>query len=196
MNQTEITERLGWYSCPPRYLHCRFENFDGYTTDLAERLDLARRAADRAKSVVFFGSVGCGKTHLAVATMASWAARGISGKFVGAADFVYRIQTGYGNANSVLSGLLDESDRFVLIDDLGAEKSTDSARAALLYLIDHAYREKLKLIVTSNLTPAQLNQYEPRLMSRLSEMALLVAMKGKDFRVSFAVRAKKALSHR
>lgn len=195
MTPQELTERLGWSHCPKRYLGCRFDNFNGYSSELADRLEIVRRAADKGKSAILFGPVGCGKTHLAVAMMASWVARGLYGRFIGAAEFAYRVQAAYGNAVTVVSELLDEEhDHFVLLDDLGAEKSTENARAALLYLVDHVYRSKLRIIVTSNMTPAQLSQYEPRLASRLAEIGLLVSIKGRDYRVTTSVRTKAALS--
>lgn len=124
-----------------------------------------------------------------VAAMAKWVAGGARGYFVGALDYVLRVQESYGNPREIVSDLLDDV-QFVAIDDLGSERDNETARIALFHLIDRAYSERKRIIATSNLTPVELDQFEPRLMSRLTDT--LIEMKADDYRLRIAARRQKA----
>ncbi len=190
MNAEELRERLReWWHVPDRYLDSRFENFEAYDSTLESRLDLVKKVAIERSSALLFGRPGVGKTHLAVSVMARWVLRGAKGYFVSALDFVLQVHTAFGNPKDIVSDMLDDS-QFVVIDDLGAERSNETARIALLHLIDCAYRNRKRVVATSNLTPSELNQFEPRIISRLSEMGPLVEINAKDYRVALSARRK------
>lgn len=70
----------------------------------------------------------------------------------------------------------------ICFDDLGAEKLTDAKRENLYYIIDSRYREMLPTIITSNFTINEINDVEPRIASRLSEMGKIIQFNGKDYR--------------
>ena len=69
------------------------------------------------------------------------------------------------------------------IDDLGAEKLSDTNRQNLYLIIDRRYREEKSLIITSNFTIDELNDYEPRIASRITEMGKIFFINGNDHRL-------------
>jgi DNA replication protein DnaC len=191
METEEIADRLEWSEIPKRYRGCRFENFDAYTPKLYRNVAILRQFSSERRGVVIFGPVGCGKTHLAVASLVSFIAAGARCIFTGAADFVHRVQGAYGNAKEVTSEVIDDQN-VILLDDLGAERGTETARASLLYLVDRVYCEKKRIIVTSNFSAKELYGFEPRLASRLGEMSAFVELDGEDYRLRNAAQRQKA----
>jgi DNA replication protein DnaC len=74
----------------------------------------------------------------------------------------------------------------LVIDDLGAEKSSEWAREILYLIIDKRYSDLLPTIITSNLSPKELaEKLDDRLVSRLMEDAIVIKIDGKDHRVKY-----------
>jgi DNA replication protein DnaC len=86
--------------------------------------------------------------------------------------------------------LLDH--QVILIDDLGSERGTEAARAAMFYLIDQLYGARKRLIVTSNQLPKDIHAFESRIMSRLTEVCTLVEVAADDYRIRSATQRLKA----
>jgi DNA replication protein DnaC len=191
METEELAEQIEWAEIPKRYCGCRFENFDAYTPKLARNVAILRQLSSERRGVVIFGPVGCGKTHLAVALLVSFILAGARCAFTGAADFVHRVQGAYGNAKEVARDVIDDH-HVILLDDLGAERCTESARASLLYLVDQLYCAKKRIIVTSNFSAKDLYAFEPRLASRLGEMSAFIELDGEDYRLRNAAQRQKA----
>ena len=188
LNEAELKDRLeNWWDVPTKYLDRRFSTFSPYTRELESRLDLAKRVATERTSALLFGPPGSGKSHLAISIMAHWVARGARGRFISALNYCLEVQTVFGNPKDVAEDLLHDAS-FALLDDLGTQRDNETSKIAILYLIDQAYAAGQRLIVTSNLTPAQLNQFEPRVMSRLAEMGAIIEMKADDYRLRIAAR--------
>jgi DNA replication protein DnaC len=75
----------------------------------------------------------------------------------------------------------------LLLDDLGAEKSTDFVREMIGALIDRIYRDDKLLIVTSNLDLNALAQkLDDRVADRLVEMCLAIKFTGGSYRHQIA----------
>ena len=60
----------------------------------------------------------------------------------------------------------------VVLDDLGAERGTDTMREGARVIVDAVYAKGTPLVVTSNLTPGQLGEMDERIGRRVSERCL------------------------
>ncbi|MGQ9826036.1 MAG: ATP-binding protein, partial [Desulfotomaculales bacterium] len=72
----------------------------------------------------------------------------------------------------------------VVLDELGAEKSSEWVTERLYVIINARYNEMLPTIITSNLEMEELEALPgwERIVSRLFEMCHLVKVDGKDYR--------------
>lgn len=186
--------KLAESGVPRKYRGCTFEDFDQYTPRLREQVSKLKAIAGgrMERGVFLFGGVGTGKTHLATALMSELIVRQQQGFFVDGIELAMQFQGAFRKeetANDIVHRLL--SGKFLLVDDLGAEKGTDYLRQSFLHLVNQAYvREKI-LLVTANLSHESLQQWEPRLASRLVEMCIVFKLEGQDFRVRSTAEQQK-----
>ena len=74
---------------------------------------------------------------------------------------------------------------FMVLDDLGVEKTTDWSLQTLYAIIDHRYRNMKKTIITSNLNLNELSdKLGDRIASRIAGMCKTIEIKGKDRRIN------------
>ena len=195
IDREELIERLEWAEVPKRYRECRFSTFDAYTAKLARKLTVLEQLSTERRGMFIFGPVGSGKTHLGVAALTAYTLIGARCKFIGAADFVNTVQLAYGNPKETVEEFLREYN-CILIDDLGAERANEASRSALVYLVDQLYGARKKIIATSNLVPKDIYAFEPRIMSRLTEVCALVELDASDYRIRTATQRQKLIQTR
>lgn len=148
------------------------------------------------QGLLFMGSVGVGKTHLAVSILKGLTERGFSCLFYEFGSLLKEIQDSY-NANTQTSELgvlapVFNADVLVL-DELGASKPTDWVRDTMTHIINTRYNEKKFTVFTTNYLDERPNEREEtleervgvRVRSRLYEMCRTVVITGKDFRKTF-----------
>jgi DNA replication protein DnaC len=146
--------------------------------------DAVTFAAEPSGWLYLHGGYGCGKTHLLTAIAWSLVDRGVSAFYVVVPDLLVKLQATFNDGS-------DETfaERFkrikdadvLLLDDLGAEKSTEWAQAQMFDLINSRYLAEKPLVVASNLTPAQIGG---RVGSRLGDRHLtsFVSIGASDYR--------------
>ena len=88
---------------------------------------------------------------------------------------------GMENEESILRGIGEVS--VLLLDDIGAEKSTEWVKETLYLIIDQRYCDMKKTYFTSNLTLKEISKIDDRISSRIAEMAKTLTMQGKDRRL-------------
>ena len=139
---------------------------------------------ERKKGLLFFGSVGTGKSFHAAEIVNALIDKGYPCLMTNFSRLVNTIQGMYDGKQQYIDGL-NKFDLLV-IDDLAAERDTEYMNEIVFNIIDCRYRAGLPLIVTTNLTADELkkpnNIGKERTYSRLMEMTIPVEVKGIDRR--------------
>lgn len=136
------------------------------------------------KSVYIHGGNGRGKTHLAVALLKSARGLGATVRFTSAGLYLKAVVATYRkNSRESEKDVLDAhtEPEVLVLDDLGAQRVGDFGLGELLMLVEERGWRGRTTIITSNFTPAELFEKEPRLASRVKEWRL-IKLEGEDRR--------------
>mgnify|MGYP001583741503 FL=1 len=72
---------------------------------------------------------------------------------------------------------------YLILDDLGAEKTTDFARSILYQIIDYRYNYEKPTIITSNLDIKEISErFDDRIASRIISLCPVITLDNKDYR--------------
>ena len=184
------TERLlGKSGLGKRFTQRRFETFQP-TPETQAAYDACVEFCDNfsedSKGLRLVGNYGCGKTHLTAAVIHRLAEQGIGGVFVVVPELLRAIRRGYNEHNEDSERLvkLTEEAPLLVLDDLGAEKTSDWVREQLYVIINHRYEDMLPTIVTTNCSTQELvERVGQRTVSRLIEMTTPYKITAKDYRM-------------
>ena len=184
---------------PKRYENCHFHNYKPQNPSqerafkFATSLTMEYPAVE--KGLLLMGTVGVGKTHLAVSILKGLSERGFNCLFYEFGTLLKEIQDSY-NPNTkaselgVLAPVLNAE--ILVLDELGASKPTDWVRDTMAHIINSRYNDQKLTIFTTNYLDERKREKEEtledrigvRLRSRLYEMCRTVEMSGQDFRRS------------
>ncbi len=164
----------------------------------------------RGKGLLITGSVGTGKTHLAVAILkALIETRGANGVFCHYHELIKQIQNSFNpqvkeTEMQVLDPILNAE--VLVLDELGASKPSDWVFDTLAHILNQRYNENRTTIITTNyrnepgvLTSASVltslaqsreamrretlgDRIGERMLSRLQEMCVVLETTGPDYR--------------
>jgi DNA replication protein DnaC len=164
---------------------------------LATQFAMEYPAVDRG--LLFVGSVGVGKTHLAVSILKGLFERGFSCLFYEFGSLLKENQDSYNNNKktselAVLDPVLNAE--VLVLDELGASKPTDWVKDTMAHIINTRYNEQKATIFTTNYPDERQNDREEtledrigvRLRSRLFEMCKTIEVNGQDYRRKFDSR--------
>jgi DNA replication protein DnaC len=204
-SQTNHLERV---RIPKRYGNCSLTNYKVQNPSqqkaftFASKLAMEYPAVDRG--LLFMGTCGVGKTHLAVSILKALSERGFSCLFYEFGSLLKEIQDSY-NPNTqsselkILSNVFDS--QVLVLDELGASKPTDWVRDTMAHIINTRYNDNKLTIFTTNYLDDRKTSEETledrigtRLRSRLFEMCKTVKIEGKDYRQSFDKTVSKVKS--
>ena len=205
---------------PRRYEDCALENYDlfpGAHRSLSAAHLTARRFVENyplgnnGSGLLLTGSIGVGKTHLAVGILRALVAeRGATGLFCDYRDLLKQVQNSYNKQVSateleILAPVFEAE--VLVLDELGASKPTDWVWDTVAQILYTRYNDRLTTIITTNyanvpplgtgegssaLASARAAVREEtlgdrigeRMRSRLQEMCVVIEMQGEDFRQS------------
>lgn len=149
-----------------------------------QRAHTLRPFVGHGPSLLLLGPTGVGKTHQAYGTLRHIAAAGVRSAWraTPAAD-LYALLRPRHNVDSETEFRKFADARLLLIDDLGAAKTSEWIEEINYRLVNHRYEHELPTLITSNLTPKELAlALGERVFSRLSEMCQRIVLKGDDRR--------------
>lgn len=132
------------------------------------------------QGLLLYGTVGTGKTYYAACIANALIDTGFTVKMTNFMQILNRLQDLKENKQQFIDGLNRYS--LLIIDDLGAERSTEFAQEQVFNVIDARYRSGLPFIITTNLTAEELKKPQDvgysRIYDRILERCHPVAVTG------------------
>lgn len=148
-------------------------------------------------SVFITGDCGVGKSYTAVSILMGFVKNLSCDNFVvpfkdtpvfiNVPELLIKIRSYFNSTSKSEEDMLQKyfNTKLLVLDDLGAEKTTDWALQSLYVIINKRCDEKRQTIITSNLTLDEIkDKLSDRIASRIKGMCRIVVMKGKDKRLS------------
>jgi DNA replication protein DnaC len=197
---TQVAQtRLRQAQIPPRFLGKTLRSFQ--ITRSPERRHIRECAENYVKSftprtlnpeevssngLLLIGTVGSGKTHIAVAILREVIERGFTGRYWNIVDLLDELRASYDPSSPAAAWeIMEEIEGadLLVLDDLGAEAPTGWVHDRLYQIINRRYEDNRPTIVTTNLELRDLaDQIGSRITSRLCEMCMHVPFPNVDWR--------------
>ena len=167
------------------YRKKRLDNFRFHKDELKKRIYDYLEKPDK-KGWAFIGVNGTGKTHLVTGIAIEMVERHLTKtKIISTPELMASLI-----ANMTYDGEVDrlmseyKNIDLLVLDDLGAEKSSEYAVQQLFLVIDNRLRHKKLTIITSNYSINDMSKYvSQRIASRILEMCRVEILPGGDYRV-------------
>jgi len=136
--------------------------------------------------LIFKGSYGCGKTHLAAAIANECVERGETVLFVVVPDLLDYLRSAFAPHSEETFDERFESIRsapLLILDELGVQAATPWAQEKLYQLLNHRSNARLPTVITTN---CELEELDARVRSRLTEtdFCQIVGIIAGDYRQS------------
>lgn len=166
----------------------------GLTREYMEELDFIKAK----ENLIFMGSVGTGKTHLAAAIALKACQEGRRSRFFTAASLANILleRNNNGTLNSFMTGL--KKAELIVIDELGFVPLHKDAAQLMFQVISECY-EKKSLIITSNLEFSGWNtvlgdkRLTAALIDRLVHHSHIVIFSGESYRLQESMKRQKSV---
>jgi len=205
--KTALSSEYEWPSEFKLQRSMTFENFDwrrmNLPEDLRENLEGAfRLALDFAKSpdgwLVFMGTTGSGKTHLASAIVNFRYQAKQSALFVVVPEFLDHLRSTFSPESKVSYDQVFERVKkasMLVLDDFGEQSSTSWAQEKLYQVINFRYNARLPTIITTRFSMEEIMEHvESSISSRLSDnkLSTVYNIMVPDYRTDSTSTQKKA----
>ena len=197
-DQRRIEKLFKSAKIPARYRDKTLENFDASLQPKAYKIAVEYTKTwpkRNGESLFFVGPVGTGKSHLARAILSTMIRRhGISGLAASVPNLMDDLRPGADDVKSNEQIQLLKTVPLLVLDDLGAQKTTDWVTERLFVIINARYDELLPTVITSNIYLEELRKIPgwDRIVDRIVEMATAVRMEGKSYRMRGKLTGKEA----
>ncbi len=162
--QRRAVRRIQQAHIPRRYEHCSLDNYETQLPSSHRSLAAAHLRARKfvdgypvetaGTGLLITGSIGVGKTHLAVGILQALVAeRGATGLFVDYRDLLKQVQNSYNRQVSateleILAPVFEAE--VLVIDELGASKPTDWVWDTVAHILNTRYNDRRTTIITTN----------------------------------------------
>jgi len=149
---------------PKLYSGCTLDNYNGNEK-------LVNELKKEKENIVLRGNTGSGKTHLAIAILTMQTL--MDSRFVTVPDLLLKIRSSFNGGPETEDEIIREfsSIPVLILDDLGAEKTSEFAITTLYIILDRRIRDCRKTIITTNLSQEEIEStFGARIASRLSCM--------------------------
>jgi DNA replication protein len=174
---------------PPKNIYNTFKNF---MQDEAGTLDAYQKAFEFVKNedtaLVFVGSTGVGKTHLAISALHEHMSRGGSGKYIKESELVRQLaSTKNFRATKSISELhreFAEDYTMLVLDEIGQYRMSDQDLSEIVDILDDRISNpEMKTIIISNLDWNEFKEkLGDRIISRIVGYGCAVQLVGRDRR--------------
>lgn len=169
-----------------------FDTFE-VTKQNARPLKLCKRYAEgfdemleKNQGLLFYGNVGTGKTYMAACISNYLMDRLTPVVMTSFVKILQNVQAFRSDENEEAFIRKLNRAKLLVIDDLGAERSTDFALEKVYNIIDSRYRARKPMILTTNLTLAQMQSAGDirytRIYDRIFEVCYPIEFKGESWR--------------
>ena len=140
--------------------------------NLKRAFDIARSFAENPQDwLIFTGTYGCGKTHLAAAIANHRVTSGHPALFIVVPDLLDHLRATFNPQSTVTFYQQFEEVRrspLLILDDLGTESATPWAREKLYQIFDYRYNARLPTVIT---TATPIEELDPRLATRMLDVS-------------------------
>jgi DNA replication protein DnaC len=169
--------------CPKRFRRFTLETHPNQQA-IVEVREWVNCDAGTGRNLFLLGPVGTGKTGLAIGALRELHLRGLNVRFATVPDILDALRPKKPDEPYSELGMRDlQRVQVLLMDDLGAEKSTVWVKETLFKAVNGRYERGLPTIITANPSMPELRELVgERTMSRLTEDAALVYVGGRDLR--------------
>lgn len=180
----QMSRRVDQYGIRLR-ADCTFDSLllTGRPAVLRTARDAARGFANTHDQwLVLWGPVGTGKTHLAMAVANDCRARYETTLLADLPGLLDLLRSGYESDDyNAIMDLVQTVD-YLLLDDIGTERTTDWGAEKLYQIINNRYNAQLPMMLTMNERPDV--ALTPRLASRVMDVqSTIINLVGSDYRM-------------
>lgn len=198
--KTILTEkRIERARIPMRFEKASFDNFKAYNVSLVKAFNQSKAFVESwplvDSGLLYLGSVGTGKSHLAASVLRAVIEKGDSGLFYDVTELMKLLQSSYNPATNtseieILNPVFETP--LLVLDEIGMTRPTEWVLETLQLIISKRYNELRPVILTTNYldapgtgllsTETLSERIGARFRSRLLEMCREITVEGDDYR--------------
>lgn len=181
----------------PRYSEYSLMTFDNADNSNEKQMNAARRYCEQfkefereGKGLLLYGNCGTGKSYIAACIANRLIDNGIQVMFTTLSKISNRLQRTYDGKGEIYDELRHVP--LLILDDFRSERSTEFMQEVAFEVVNGRIEANRPLIVTTNLTAAEIkgnkDRAEQRIMSRLLQITIPIEFEGEDKRIEAGKR--------